>query len=45
MLLSFNYWNIIKSTNKDTYSEEFDEVHKVVMYSISYNTEKIGTYR
>ena len=35
MLVPFNECNIIQFTNKTTRSEEFDEVHKVVLYIIS----------
>ena len=37
MLGYFNAWNIIRCTNKDTSSGEFDEVHKVVLDVISAN--------
>ena len=37
MLGSFNYWNIIRLTNKTTCIEEIDEVHKLFMDGISVN--------
>ena len=37
MLGSFNNWNIIKFRNKTTPSEQFDEIHKVVIDGISDN--------
>ena len=33
----FNNWKIIHYTNKTTCSEDFDEVHQVVLYVISAN--------
>ena len=35
MLGSFDNWNIVQFTNKTTSSEEFDELHKVVIDGIS----------
>ena len=37
VLVSFNNWDIVKFTNKSTTNEDFDEVHKVVLDSISDN--------
>ena len=42
VLGSLNTLNTIQFTNKKTSSEEFDEVNKVVLDGISYNTN--GTY-
>ena len=39
VLGSLNGWIITKSTNKTTYSKEFDEVLKVMLDGISYNME------
>ena len=35
VLGSFDNWNIVQFTNKTTSSEEFDELHKVVIDGIS----------
>ena len=37
MLGSFNNWNSIQFSNKTKTNEDFDEVHKVVLYGISDN--------
>ena len=37
MLGYFNNWNIIKFNNKSTINEDFDAVHKVILYGISDN--------
>ena len=37
VLGSFNNWNIIKLSQKSTPSDEFDEIHKVVLDEISDN--------
>ena len=37
VLGSFTNWKIIQFTNKTTPIEDFDEVHKVVLYGISVN--------
>ena len=39
VLGSFNNWNIMKFTNKRTSSEDFDDVHKVVLYGTSANMD------
>ena len=41
MLGSLNNWNIIQFTNKKTTNEDFDSVHKVVLYGISDNISAI----
>ena len=41
MLGSLNNWNIIQFTNKIKSSEEFDELHKVVLDGISENTASL----
>ena len=37
----FNNWNIINFNNETTCSEEFDEIHQVVLYGISANMESL----
>ena len=37
MLGSFNKWNIIKLSHKETSSEDIDKLHQVVLYVISDN--------
>ena len=37
MLVSFNNGNVIKLTNKNKTSEDFDDVNKVVLFGISDN--------
>ena len=44
VLGTFNNWYIIKFTNKTTLSEEFNDIHKVSLYGISYNTEPLVQY-
>ena len=41
MLGSLNNWNIIQFTNKTTKNKDFDEVHDVVLDSISHNTSAL----
>ena len=37
VLGSFNNWNIIQLSHKETCSEEIDKIHQVVLYDISEN--------
>ena len=37
MLVTYNNWNIIKFTNKNTYKEDFNEIHKVSLDGTSEN--------
>ena len=39
MLVTFNNCNIIQFTNKITPSEDFDDIHKVVLDGISENIQ------
>ena len=41
VLGSFNNWNIIKILQKSTLSDEFDEIHQVVLDGISDNTASL----
>ena len=41
MLGSFNNWNIVQITNKNTPSEEFDALHKIVVNGISENMSSL----
>ena len=39
MLGTFNNWNIVNFSNKNTSSEDFEGVHKAVPDVISYNMD------
>ena len=39
MLVTFNKWNMVKFTNKNTSNEDLDEVHKVVLDCIGNKME------
>ena len=41
MLGFLNDWNMIKFTNKGTSSEDFDEIHKILLDGISGNTNSL----
>ena len=44
VLGSFNNWNIITFSHKSTTSEDFEEFHQVVLYSISDNMASLVQY-
>ena len=41
VLGSSNNWNIIKFTNKGTPGEDFDDIHNIVLDSVSENMDSL----